>query len=143
MPAVVAERVTKVFGRGETAVVNDPALVLADEPTAALDTERGPAVMALLRRLGRQRGAAVVVVTHDERMVEGFDRVYRMLDGRIADDRVTPVGASHDHATRAREENFAPMSRLGLALDDAGGRRRPRPGMVRLPRPRRWRCAAT
>jgi putative ABC transport system ATP-binding protein len=66
------------------AVVNDPAVILADEPTAALDTERGKAVMDLLRRLGRERRAAVIVVTHDERMLEGFDRVYRMIDGRIA-----------------------------------------------------------
>jgi len=66
------------------AVVNNPAVILADEPTAALDTERGIAVMDLLRRLGRQRRAAVIVVTHDQRMLEGFDRVYRMLDGRIS-----------------------------------------------------------
>jgi putative ABC transport system ATP-binding protein len=69
------------------AVVNDPAVVLADEPTAALDTERGTAVMDLLRRLGRQRSAAVIVVTHDERMLAGFDRIYRMVDGRISADR--------------------------------------------------------
>jgi putative ABC transport system ATP-binding protein len=66
------------------AVVNDPAVILADEPTAALDTERGKAVMAVLRRLGKAHGAAVIVVTHDERMLEGFDRVYHMVDGRIA-----------------------------------------------------------
>jgi putative ABC transport system ATP-binding protein len=66
------------------AVINDPAVILADEPTAALDTERGKAVMDLLRRLGREQGAAVIVVTHDERMIEGFDRVYHMVDGRIA-----------------------------------------------------------
>jgi putative ABC transport system ATP-binding protein len=65
------------------AVVNDPAVLLADEPTASLDTERGTAVMELLRRLGRERRAAVIVVTHDERMIEGFDRVYHMIDGRI------------------------------------------------------------
>ncbi len=65
------------------AVVNDPAVLLADEPTASLDTERGKAVMDLLRRLGRERQAAVIVVTHDERMIEGFDRVYHMTDGRI------------------------------------------------------------
>ena len=40
--------------------------------------------MELLRRLGRQRHAALIVVTHDERMLEGFDRVYRMLDGHIS-----------------------------------------------------------
>jgi putative ABC transport system ATP-binding protein len=65
------------------AVINDPAVILADEPTAALDTERGKAVMDLLRQLGRVQGAAVIVVTHDERMIEGFDRVYHMTDGRI------------------------------------------------------------
>jgi len=66
------------------AVINDPAVILADEPTAALDTERGKAVMTLLRRLGKERRAAVIVVTHDERMIEGFDRVYHMTDGRIS-----------------------------------------------------------
>jgi putative ABC transport system ATP-binding protein len=66
------------------AVINDPAVILADEPTAALDTERGRAVMDLLRRLGRERQAAVIVVTHDERMIQGFDRVFHMTDGRIA-----------------------------------------------------------
>jgi len=66
------------------AVINDPKVILADEPTAALDTERGQAVMALLRLLGREGSAGVIVVTHDERMLAGFDRVYRMLDGGIA-----------------------------------------------------------
>jgi putative ABC transport system ATP-binding protein len=65
------------------AVINDPAVILADEPTAALDTERGKAVMDLLRHLGRAQRAAVIVVTHDERMIDGFDRVYHMTDGRI------------------------------------------------------------
>ena len=65
------------------AVINGPAVILADEPTAALDTERGKAVMNLLRELGRTQHAAVIVVTHDERMIAGFDRVYQMIDGRI------------------------------------------------------------
>ena len=65
------------------ALANRPKVLLADEPTAALDTERGKIVMGLLRKLSRETGAAVVVVTHDVRMVEGFDRVYRMADGRI------------------------------------------------------------
>ena len=74
------------------AVINDPAVILADEPTAALDTERGKAVMDLLRHLGREQRAAVIVVTHDERMIEGFDRVYHMTDGRIT----TPMSAARD-----------------------------------------------
>ncbi len=65
------------------AVINEPVMILADEPTAALDTERGKAVMDLLRLLGRVQRAAVIVVTHDERMIEGFDRIYHMIDGRI------------------------------------------------------------
>jgi putative ABC transport system ATP-binding protein len=69
------------------AVINDPSVILADEPTAALDTERGRAVMDLLRRLGREGRAAVIVVTHDERMIEGFDRIYHMTDGRITNGR--------------------------------------------------------
>ena len=63
------------------AVVNNPAVILADEPTAALDSERGKAVMKLLRQLGHEKKAAVIVVTHDERMVEGFDRIYHLNDG--------------------------------------------------------------
>ncbi|RPI07297.1 MAG: ABC transporter ATP-binding protein [Zetaproteobacteria bacterium] len=65
------------------AVANSPAVILADEPTAALDTERGKAVMALLRRLGREKQAAVIAVTHDERMIAGFDRIYHMTDGQL------------------------------------------------------------
>lgn len=65
------------------ALANNPKVVLADEPTAALDGERGKIVMGLLRKVSRELSAAVIVVTHDVRMVEGFDRVYRMSDGRI------------------------------------------------------------
>ncbi len=66
------------------ALANEPALILADEPTAALDTERGTKVMAMLRRIARERGSAVIAVTHDHRMIEGFDTVYHLDDGRLA-----------------------------------------------------------
>jgi len=65
------------------ALANDPKVILADEPTAALDTERGKAVMALMRTLAKEKNSAVIVVTHDRRMVEDFDRIYRIEDGRI------------------------------------------------------------
>ena len=65
------------------ALANDPPLMFADEPTASLDTERGFKVMALLKRIARERRSAVVVVTHDERMIAGFDSVRRMRDGRF------------------------------------------------------------
>jgi len=65
------------------ALANNPTVLLADEPTASLDTERGKIVIGLLRKLSREKEAAVIVVTHDVRMIEGFDRVYRIADGRI------------------------------------------------------------
>ncbi|WP_082522076.1 ABC transporter ATP-binding protein [Ramlibacter sp. Leaf400] len=66
------------------ALVNEPVLILADEPTAALDTERGMKVMALMRRIAREKRSAVIAVTHDHRMIEGFDTVYHMEDGRLS-----------------------------------------------------------
>lgn len=65
------------------ALVNRPRIILADEPTAAFDTEHGRAVMDLLRQLGREEDAAVIVVTHDQRMIEGFNRVFNITDGRV------------------------------------------------------------
>jgi len=63
------------------ALANEPPLILADEPTAALDTERGTKVMALLKKIARERGSAVIAVTHDHRMIAGFDTVYHLNDG--------------------------------------------------------------
>lgn len=65
------------------ALANDPVLILADEPTAALDTERGLKAMNLLRSIAREREAGVITVTHDHRMIEGFDTVYHLDDGRL------------------------------------------------------------
>lgn len=65
------------------ALANEPPLILADEPTAALDTERGMKVMASLRQIARERKSAVIAVTHDRRMIEGFDAVYYLNDGRL------------------------------------------------------------
>ncbi len=75
------ERQRIAIGR---ALANEPPLILADEPTAALDTERGIKVMSLLRRIARERGSAVLTVTHDRRMIEGFDKVYCLNDGRLS-----------------------------------------------------------
>jgi putative ABC transport system ATP-binding protein len=68
------------------ALANAPPIILADEPTASLDTERGTKVMDLLRRIAREGRAAVIAVTHDERMIEGFDTIYRLADGRLKGD---------------------------------------------------------
>jgi len=65
------------------ALANDPKLILADEPTASLDSERGFKVISRLKKIARERNAAVITVTHDERMIEGFDTIRRMKDGRF------------------------------------------------------------
>jgi len=65
------------------ALANHPSLILADEPTAALDKMRGRAVMDLLRRVAHEQGAAVLVVTHDHRALDLFDVTYEMEDGRL------------------------------------------------------------
>lgn len=77
------------------ALANEPPLILADEPTAALDTERGSKVMALLRQIARERRSAVITVTHDQRMIEGFDTVYHLDDGRLT--RVEHAAALATH----------------------------------------------
>jgi putative ABC transport system ATP-binding protein len=76
------------------ALANSPSLVLADEPTAALDRERGRQVMELLHRVAREHDAAVLVVTHDHRALDVFDAWYRMEDGRLATATDAAAGTS-------------------------------------------------
>jgi putative ABC transport system ATP-binding protein len=66
------------------ALANEPPIIFADEPTASLDTERGLKVMGMLRRIAREKRSAVIAVTHDHRMVDGFDSAYVMNDGRLS-----------------------------------------------------------
>jgi putative ABC transport system ATP-binding protein len=65
------------------ALANAPPIILADEPTAALDSERARVVMDLLRGVAQERAAAVLVVTHDEKIFDRFDRMVALRDGRI------------------------------------------------------------
>jgi putative ABC transport system ATP-binding protein len=65
------------------ALANRPSLILADEPTAALDKARGRAVMELFAKVAHEQGAAVLVVTHDQRTLDVFDAIYTMEDGRL------------------------------------------------------------
>jgi putative ABC transport system ATP-binding protein len=70
------------------ALANSPSLLLADEPTAALDSVRGRQVMELFRKVAHEQQAAVMVVTHDHRALDVFDRAIEMEDGLL---RGTPV----------------------------------------------------
>jgi putative ABC transport system ATP-binding protein len=65
------------------ALANRPSIILADEPTAALDSLRGRQVMELFAQVAHERGAGVIVVTHDHRALDVFDTIYEMEDGRM------------------------------------------------------------
>jgi putative ABC transport system ATP-binding protein len=65
------------------ALAADSPLILADEPTGNLDYANGKTVMEILKELARERGKAVIIATHDNRIVEVFDRIIFMEDGRI------------------------------------------------------------
>jgi putative ABC transport system ATP-binding protein len=65
------------------ALANEPRIILADEPTAALDSKRAQIVMDLLRKLAREKNAAVIAVTHDEKIFDKFDRMYLLRDGML------------------------------------------------------------
>lgn len=65
------------------AFMNDPSIILADEPTASLDTQRAFEIVELISRGVRSRNKAAVMVTHDERLLKYCDKVYQMLDGNL------------------------------------------------------------
>jgi putative ABC transport system ATP-binding protein len=65
------------------ALANRPRIILADEPTAALDSERAGIVMDLLRKLAVEQKAAIIAVTHDEKILGRFDRIFTLRDGRL------------------------------------------------------------
>lgn len=84
------------------ALVSKPPLVLADEPTAALDKQTGYDVVALLRDLARERGMTVLMVTHDNRVFELADRILEMEDGRIVSQN------GRGGSTRCRDRSVRP-----------------------------------
>ncbi len=65
------------------ALANKPRIILADEPTAPLDSARARIVMDLLRRIAVEQSAAIIVVTHDEMILDRFDRIFKLRDGRL------------------------------------------------------------
>jgi putative ABC transport system ATP-binding protein len=80
------------------ALAGDPEIILADEPTAALDSHTGHTVMELMRDLAHRRNRAVVIVTHDSRVLSFGDRTIRLEDGCIAHENSAPL---HSPAQRA------------------------------------------
>ena len=68
------------------ALVNDPPIIMADEPTGNLDSKSGDEVMEILRRLHEERGITVVMVTHDEEIGSYAERIVRLRDGLVTDE---------------------------------------------------------
>jgi len=78
------------------ALANRPSVILADEPTAALDGHRGRQVMELFAKIAHEQGAGVIVVTHDHRALDVFDTIYEMEDGLLR-----PKTSSGDHTVHS------------------------------------------
>jgi putative ABC transport system ATP-binding protein len=72
------------------AMVSKPELILADEPTANLDSETGAALLDMMRQLNRKTGMTFLFSTHDKMVMDRADRVITLKDGRVEDDRVSP-----------------------------------------------------
>jgi putative ABC transport system ATP-binding protein len=78
------------------ALANRPRIILADEPTAALDSERAGIVMDLLRKLALEQQAAIIAVTHDDKIIGRLDRIFKLRDGQLVS--TTPETAAHTSA---------------------------------------------
>ena len=81
------------------ALANHPRIILADEPTAPLNSVRARIVMDLLRRIAADQGAAIIVVTHDEMILDRFDHIFRLRDGRLESDAASRPPGSRVTAT--------------------------------------------
>ena len=71
------------------ALANNPALLLADEPTGNLDSENSKEIVALLRKFNREHNQTVIMITHDERIAQSADRIIAIEDGKVVKDEVS------------------------------------------------------
>jgi ABC-type lipoprotein export system ATPase subunit len=91
------------------ALANDPAIILADEPTGSLDTQSGGEIMDLLEAINRDQGTTILIVTHDPKVARRTRRILTMRDGKVADDHRVESIVKEDLRELAR-------SRLGEML---------------------------
>jgi len=120
------------------ALINDPGLILADEPTANLDSKIGHEIMRLLRRIAREQGRSVVIVSHDQRIQDIADRVLWLEDGQFkemvtrARDPVCGMSVQRDQAVTLEWEGtlyfFCARGCRAEFLEDPASFLMPRPG---------------
>jgi putative ABC transport system ATP-binding protein len=97
------------------ALAGDPAIILADEPTAALDSHTGRNVMQQMAELAHQRGRAVVIVTHDPRVLDFADRIVKIADGTIEDGAI----ARHNGAVTVDVPSLPVHNMIGAGIEAA------------------------
>ncbi|MGZ8515456.1 MAG: hypothetical protein ACXWXA_10485 [Candidatus Limnocylindrales bacterium] len=85
--------------RGSGEPPPEPSLILADEPTGNLDSERSAEVLGLLRRFNQEHGQTFILVTHDPEVAEACDRVVRMRDGRVREQSIVVLPQPTDEAS--------------------------------------------
>ncbi len=102
------------------ALVNHPFVILADEPTGALDSKSGDEVLALLKKLHREEGATIVMITHEEHIANQAERIVRIHDGKIVEDRsAKPVLADGREHVRISKKEPSTSVMLGNAVHTA------------------------
>src|SRR6202158_3753447 len=105
------------------ALINHPAVLLADEPTGNLDTRTSHEIMEIIRRLNREQGVTVIVVTHEPDIAAYADRVIVMRDGRILSDEHQVAVVTPDRADTRPAASVAARAGISALPDDAAGLR--------------------
>ncbi|NEQ28340.1 MAG: ATP-binding cassette domain-containing protein, partial [Microcoleus sp. SIO2G3] len=92
------------------ALVNQPKLILADEPTAALDKQSGRDVVTLMQKLAKEEGCTILMVTHDNRILDVADRIINLVDGRLeSDSHPSDFAANHTRDPKAIDSQMFMM----------------------------------
>ncbi len=92
------------------ALVHNPAMILADEPTGALDTKTGAEIMALFRDLNREQGRTIIVVTHDPEIGRHMDRVIGLRDGKLAENILSEYYGVDPYERVGHEQALKPVA---------------------------------
>jgi putative ABC transport system ATP-binding protein len=94
------------------ALVNQPPLILADEPTAALDKKSGRDVVTLMQKLAKDQGRTILMVTHDNRILDVADRIINLVDGRLESDENPGNLCQHPRSQKPRSPHVHHVRRL-------------------------------